>query len=195
MKLQLTNVSYEGPRLSSLEVLEGLPEEYRELLILINGFVQFAGGLHVRGICDGPDWHSLRHVWDGPLALHALYRVVTPEDVPFGQDALGDQFLLREGIVHRLYGETGEIETLNAGLNDFLATVQDDPIGTLSLEPLAQFYSEGGRLEPGQLLSVYPPFCTAESRNGVSLKAVPALERVEFLARFAQQIDSGTPEG
>ena len=188
MQLKLTNVSYEGPRLTHLSALEGLPEDYAELLAMINGFVQFGGGLHVRGAGDGPDWHVLATVRAVPLALHALYPAVTEDDLPFGQDVMGDQFLLRAGQVHRLYGETGELESLNVSLTDFLAAAQADPIGTLSLEPLAQFYHEGGTLEPGQLLNVYPPFCTEEAKAGVSLKAVPALERLRFLADFSRQI-------
>jgi hypothetical protein len=35
---------------------------------------------------------------------------------------------------------------------------------------------------------VYPPFCTAESSSGVSLKPIPALERIRFLADLAKQI-------
>ncbi|MBW3624143.1 MAG: SMI1/KNR4 family protein [Armatimonadetes bacterium] len=188
MKLQLTNVSYEGPKIAHLSQLEGLPEESRELLVLVNGFIQYAGGLHVRGVGEVPDWHSLHYVWDGPLALHARYPALTPEDVPFGQDALGDQFLLREDRVHRLLGETGDLVALNVTLYEFLAAAQADPIGYLSLEPLAQLYQEGGRLEPGQLLSATPPFCTEEAKAGVSLRAVPALERIAFLADFSRQI-------
>jgi hypothetical protein len=66
--------------------------------------------------------------------------------------------------------------------------VESDPIEYLSLQPLFQFQNEGGSLQPGQLLSVYPPFCTKESANGVSLKAIPTLERITFLADFAGQI-------
>jgi hypothetical protein len=51
-----------------------------------------------------------------------------------------------------------------------------------------QFQAEGGALEPGQLLNVYPPFCTAESGAGVSLAAVPVAERLPFLADLARQM-------
>jgi hypothetical protein len=49
-------------------------------------------------------------------------------------------------------------------------------------------------LKPGELLSVYPPFCTKESAAGVSLKAISASDRIGFLADFAKQI-SQLPEG
>ena len=72
----------------------------------------FDGGLHVHGACLDPGWHSLRHVLEGPEALYRLYSVLAPTDIPFAQDALGDQFILRQGIVHRLAAETGDLEAL-----------------------------------------------------------------------------------
>ena len=77
---------------------------------------------------------------------------------------------------------------------EFLEAATAHPLEFLSLQPLVQYTNEGGRVEPGQLLSVYPPFCTAESAKGVSVKAVPALECIRFLADFAAQIRS-VPEG
>lgn len=53
---------------------------------------------------------------------------------------------------------------------------------------LVQFRREGGELKPGELLSVYPPFCTKESGRGISLRAISASDRIGFLADFANQI-------
>jgi len=41
-------------------------------------------------------------------------------------------------------------------------------------------------------MPVYPPFCTRESADGVSLAAVPATECLDLLADFARQMP---PEG
>jgi hypothetical protein len=54
-----------------------------------------------------------------------------------------------------------------------------------------QFADDGGRLEPGRLLHVYPPFCTEEAANGVQLDAVPAAERLHFLTELARQMPGG----
>ena len=108
--------------------------------------------------------------------------------MPFAQDSLGDQWLLRDGRVVRLSGETGDIEPLEIGLRDFLAWVDGDPLETLGMHPLLQFQSDGGRLEPGQLINVYPPFCFKESADGVRMRAVPALEQIDFLANLARQL-------
>jgi hypothetical protein len=62
------------------------------------------------------------------------------------------------------------------------------------MESLLQLQNEGGELKPGELIHVYPPFCTKEAANGVSLKAVPSSEALLYLADFSKQI-SGLGEG
>ncbi len=192
MKLQY--LSYEGPQIDDGKMLEKLPADLRNLLQQINGFIQFEGGLHIRGACSSPEWHSLAGAWTGENALWRLFPSVEQTDVPFGQDALGDQFLLRDGTVHRLQSETGQIETLNCGLYDFLEAAQLDAVKFLSLEPLLQFLNDNGVLQPGQLLSAYPPFCITNAKDGVSLRAISSQERIASLASFAAQISS-LPEG
>src|SRR5262249_35554925 len=132
----------------------------------------------------------------GMHAFHRLYTTVLPEDVPFAEDCLGDQFLLRDGRVFRLAGETGELRALDIGLAGFFQAVQADPIEFLSLQPLLRFQHDGNMLEPGQLLAAYPPFCTKQAASGVHLAAIAASERRRFLADFAAQIrdvpDGGT---
>lgn len=110
-----------------------------------------------------------------------------PVTIPFAQDFLGDQFLLRSGYVFRLDGETGDLTELKIGWQDFLLAADKNPQEFLSLNLLAQFQGQGGILQPGQLLNVYPPLCTKESANGVRLRAIQALECIRFLAEFAAQ--------
>ncbi|QEH35273.1 hypothetical protein OJF2_38210 [Aquisphaera giovannonii] len=192
--LELNDVSFVGPPPDDDEVLERLPAELAGLLRQVNGFIQFGGGLHVRGACLGPPWHSLRDAWDGEHAFHRHYPNVRPGDVPFAEDCLGDQFLLRDGAVLRLRAETGELEAKGQDLFGFLRAAQADPRGSLSLEPLIRFEREGGELEPGQLLAAYPPFCTSEAADGVRLAAVPADERRRSLAVLAARIRD-VPDG
>lgn len=106
-------------------------------------------------------------------------------DVPFAEDALGDQFFLRGDNVWRLFAETDEAELISDSLNDFLASCEHDPVRFLALEPLLQLESEGHQLRPGELINAYPPFCTKEASDGVSLSAVGADERKYFLEQLA----------
>jgi hypothetical protein len=126
--------------------------------------------------------------------LHRLFPAVAPRDIPFAEDALGDQYLLRVGVVYRLSAEVGELKCLDVDLERFDAEVRADPVGYLSLEPLEEFRAQGGVLEPGQLLSVYPPFVMKESTAGRSYRAIATEERMRFLADFARQI-AEVPEG
>jgi hypothetical protein len=194
MHLDLPHQTYAGPPIDDDEILARVPEPLATALRTRNGVVAWQGGLHVRGACREPAWHSLRSAWEGPLALHVLYDEVAPGDVPFAEDALGDQFLLRDGAVLHLWAETGEIETVAADLEAWLAAVLADPQHTLSLEPLLAYLKAGRTLAPGQLLSAYPPFCVTQSAKGVDLKARDWLERRMFLAEIARQI-RGLPEG
>lgn len=186
--MELVDVTYQGPEIDDTDLLSELTGDLRGLLETINGFIQFHGGLHLRGACSKPDWHSLRLVWKGDEALHTKYESLTPSDIPFAQDCIGDQFLLREGKVFRLVGETGEIKAAASGLTSFLEAANADPLEYLQLQPLYQLHREGGKLEPGELILVYPPFCMKESTDGVSLRAVPALDLIDFHADFASQL-------
>ncbi|HEX9961810.1 MAG TPA: hypothetical protein VGB00_12805, partial [Pyrinomonadaceae bacterium] len=96
---------YAGSEITDVEILAKVPEDYRQLLTETNGFVLFDGGLHVRGAVLSPDWHSLRKVWLGDFALYKLFPAIEKTDVPFAQDCLGDQFVLRNGVVYKLDAE------------------------------------------------------------------------------------------
>lgn len=192
--MQLEHVTYTGPPLDDGDLLDRLPANLAGLLRQINGFIQFHGGLHVRGACREPDWHSLRDAWDGEAAFWRLYPEVRQADVPFAEDCMGDQFVLRDAVVHKLSAETGDAESLGVGLREFFEAVAADPVEYLSLHPLLQHQQDGGGLEPGQLLAAFPPFCTKESADGVSLAAIQAGERRRFLADLAAQLRE-VPEG
>ena len=174
-------VTFAGSAVDDPEVLSQLPEELTSMLRDTNGFVLFHGGLHVRGAVRSPAWHSIRAIMEGEEALHKLYASVMQTDIPFAEDCVGDQFVLRAGEVWCLQAETGDIENVASSLAIFWSLVAKDPYEILNFNPDL-------RLEPGQLLHAYPPFCTKESRAGVSLKPVPALELIRFHADFARQI-------
>lgn len=193
--MELEHITFQGPEIDLPEsFISRLPSNLVGLLKQINGYVQFHGGLHVRGLCTAPSWHSLAEAIDGSKPIHSFYPAVLASDVPFAQDCVADQFILRNGQVFKLYCETGELENLDVTFAGFFDAVAADPIEFLGLHPLMQFQSTGGALQLGEVLHVYPPFCTKESANGVSLRAVPANEALEFLADFSAQINA-VPNG
>jgi hypothetical protein len=156
----------------------------------LNGFIAFDGGFHLRGVCDVPAWHSLVEAWRGTSAIHRLFPTVRDSDLPFGQDCMGDQFILRDAVVHKLSAEGGELASMGLSFPEFFDRLTADPFEFLQLHPLIQFQRDGGRVEPGELLAAYPPFITKEAVNGVSLFAVSAEERISFLADMARQLST-----
>lgn len=176
MAFHFPGQTYPGAPLDDLEILERIPSEYAQLLALGNGFVAFGGALHVRGACTAPAWHSIRVTIEGPDALHRLFPALHPHDTPLGQDALGNQFVLRHGAVHRLRAAIGAVhvlEMLAPDLTAFLTRCLEDPVALLPLEPMHAFQAGGGRLAPGELLDL----------AGDAPRIVPALERIRELAR------------
>jgi len=186
--MDFDEIIYQGPSIDDDTIFAQLPAGLRSILEQGNGLIAYGGGLHIRGACLAPSWHALSSAWHGDTALFRAYPALLPTDIPFGQDAVGDQFVLRDEGVYRLDGETGELINLDQDLLGFFSDVVVDPTETLGLHPLQQFRSGDGVLLPGQLLSVYPPFCTAEAAAGVTLRAIGADERLAFLAQFSAQI-------
>jgi hypothetical protein len=140
MDLELGNITFRGPDFEvNSPVVDLLPANLVDLLTRINGFVQFGGGLHVRGVCAEPTWHSIAEVMVGPRALERQYEWVLPTNVPFAQDCMADQFLLRDGQVCKLQSETGKVHSLDLRLPQFFAAVEADPVGFLAMHPLLRF--------------------------------------------------------
>jgi len=185
--MKISGMTFTGPEVDDQPFLSLLPPELQQVLSKANGFILLHGALHVRGVCSEPEWHSLLNAWQGDMAFHKLYDAVTPNDIPFAQDCVGDQFLLRDGHVVRLLAETGEFEGVALDLRDFFAKAEADPEEFLSSAP-------DYPLEPGQLLHAYPPFCVKESESGSSLRSCPAREVILFHADFAKQI-AAVPDG
>lgn len=186
--MELNNVTYQGPPLDDPEILGKAPDSLKSLLNSLNGFVQFGGGLHVRGACICPEWHSLRRAWHGSASVHELFSSVSQDWVPFAEDCVGDQFLLKNEFVIRLSAETGAIENLEMSLLEFLENANSDPVNFLSMQPLLQYRHDHGDLPVGHLVHAYPPFCTKESAEGISLCAVPAWELHQFHSKFAKAL-------
>lgn len=170
------------------QVLLGeLPDDLRSVIASPAGFILHHGAIHFRGCVSRPEWHSLREAWHGERAFHRLYPGVFETDIPFAQDQMGDQYLLRGNVVFRLDAETGDVSRFASDLETFLAGIGDD---------ITEYLNVGldHELPPGRLLHAHPPFCMAESGRGASLRAVPADELILFHADLARQIRD-VPDG
>jgi hypothetical protein len=191
----MKGIIYTGDAITDHKLLAMLPKELQAFLRQHNGVVAYFGGLHIRGCCAEPGWHSLREAWQGEQALQKTYDSVLKNDIPFAQDCVGNQFLLRQGEVVFLDTETGEIAPLEVDFKHFLIGAEKYPVDALGLEPLRSFQQQGGVLQPGQLVSVFPPFCIAIN-GGMSqtLEAVAISERLAWLVNLYEKIKN-LPDG
>ena len=186
---------YTGGELTDLATFARLPVYLQAFLREQNGAVAYFGGLHLRGCVAEPTWHSLGAAWQGPAAFWRTYEDVLEADIPFGQDCVGNQFLLRGDAVLLLDTETGELADLEVDFKHFLFGVEKYPVDALGMEPLRGFQLQGGVLQPGQLLKVFPPFCIAiNSGKPPTLEAVGIADRLAWLADFYHKIKD-LPDG
>src|SRR5213075_2385002 len=123
--------TYRGPAIDDMSVAESIPQDIFAVLLDVNGFIAFDGAFHFRGICAEPSWHSLQQAWFGVSAVHRLFASIRSSDVPFAEDALGDQFVLRDDQVYRLQSETGVLLALEADMQDFLQMLVATPLELL----------------------------------------------------------------
>lgn len=189
----MKGILYTGGELTDLVSFARLPSYLQAFLREQNGVVAYFGGLHLRGCVQEPAWHALHTAWHSETAFWRTYAEVLETDIPFAQDCVGNQFLLRGDAVLFLDTETGELADLEVDFKHFLFGVEKFPLNALGMEPLRAFQQRGGKLEPGQLLSVVPPLCI-KSAVKPTLKPEPAAERLSFLASFYQQIKD-LPDG
>lgn len=192
--MKLRDITFSGSPLTDIVTLDKLPEELKRFLTVQNGVIAFNGGLHIRSCSENPLWNSLREYWTGERALFKTYDALRETDIPFGQDCVGDQFFLRENKVFRLFSETGDLENLQVDFKTFLEEANANPDEYLMLGPLKQFENSGQFLKPGELLNVFPLFCMAEAKNGITVRNISIEERMGFLKEVYQQIKN-IPDG
>lgn len=190
----MKGIIFQGCPIADAQTFALLPAYLQDFLRARNGVVAYFGGLHIRGCCQTPAWHNLGAAWNGEQAFWKLYRRVQPTDIPFAQDCVGNQFLLRGDAVLFLDTETGEVADLEVDFKHFLFGIEKFPLDALGMEPLRTFQQQGGVLAAGQLLSVYPPVCIQSATQEPTLKPLPVLERLAYLAAFYAQIKD-LPDG
>ncbi|MBC8082493.1 MAG: hypothetical protein H7Z21_04720 [Hymenobacter sp.] len=192
----MKGILYTGDELADLATFARLPVYLQAFLRERNGVVAYFGGLHIRGCVTEPAWHSLDAAWQRETAFWRTYDDVLEADIPFGQDCVGNQFLLRGDAVLLLDTETGELADLEVDFKHFLFGVEKYPLDALGMEPLRDFQLNGGVLRPGHLLRLYPPVCVASAQARSRVQPQPAAERLRWLADFYRQIKelpSGQP--
>jgi len=193
MLLDLPQLTFSGPPIDDPATLTRLPSLLAAALRGRNGVIAYGGGLHVRGACREPAWHSLRAAWEGPNAFHALYPGVQSTDIPFAEDAFGDQFLVRAGAVVRLEAEWGGIVEVSVSVERFFASLVADANSVLGFDPRQVLAALAAPLAPGQLVQAFPPF-VLKTEAKVQLHPVLTDQLRRSLAILADEL-RGLPDG
>jgi hypothetical protein len=192
-EIHLKDVSWVGPPIDDLEILDLCPPGLRDLLGKVNGFIQFKGAFHVRGASAAPAWHSLRNALQGPLSFCSLYPEIKPGDVPFAEDALGDQYFLRGDLVMVLQSESGDVKPTGVNFHGFMLKLQDERASSIDLGDDSVLGTGKYRIQPGELLGVWPPYVMKHD-GAFSMKPQPTLHHRLFLADLAEDIRT-IPDG
>lgn len=179
------NVCYSGPEIDDFETFDLLPKYLRDFFLKKNGFVIRTGVFHIRGCVIEPKWHSLKEIWHGECKLSDLYQSININDIPIGQDCLGNQFFLRKNIIHLLDSEIDEVENLKIDFCQFIEEMND-----LTDEELDVKKMQNITLAPGQLISSDPPLAF-KSPIGYSFKAIDALEQIKNLSKLSKILKKG----
>ncbi len=187
MSMKLQGVTYRHSIIEDWTTFKATPARFQDFLKQTNGIIAFKGGLHIRGCCHEPAWHSIDHYISGQVAFWKIYPDVLDIDIPFAQDCMGDQFLFRGEKVYKLSLETGILSFFDYDFYGFLEAIDNNPIEFLGMYPLVQHEMDGKELLPGQLLQAYPPLCLNIPGSVISLEAVPAEEQIVFLENLYKQ--------
>ena len=187
MSLEFKNITYTGGPINDTGTFEILPDYLQQFYLKQNGLICFDGALHIRGCVQNPIFHSLNEFWFGKHALADLFSSITKNDIPFAQDFLGDQYLIRGNEIIHLQSEFDEIENLRISFEEFIARSIQNTNNFLLTEPLRFYLKSNSKLVPGQLLSVFPPYCI-ETESERHFGAVDAIEHLHYLSDLARQI-------
>ncbi|RYD31964.1 MAG: hypothetical protein EOP85_22225 [Verrucomicrobiaceae bacterium] len=186
--MEIEDTTWKAGGTTDHALLAELPAELQAIIGPSGGFILHHGAIHFRGCVAEPEWNSLRAAWQGETSLASLYPVIGAADIPFAQDQMGDQYLLRGETVLRLDAETGELAPFAESLLKFMEGIGND---------IQEYLNVGlaHELEPGKGLLAYPPFCMKESgEDNATLNPVPVSELILFHADLARQI-ANLPEG
>jgi hypothetical protein len=162
---------------------------HRALLERENGGYFFGGALHLFGACAAPAWHSLA-AWNAPDLWRGSYGGLADGLVLFGEDAFGDQlgYSGLGGEVVRFEAEVGRAAPAAPHFAAWLEALLEAPEAVLPVRWVEEQARIGKPAAPGSQLYAYPPFAAVESRDGVTVGVVDAVEAMRVRGELARQI-------
>ncbi len=184
----MAQYAFQGPAIDDNEILSLLPSEYGEFLQTTNGCIFPDSWIHIRGACRYPTWHSIRTAATGARSIRASFPSLRPDDCPFGQDAFGNQFVLRGGHVFRLDGETGKLTPLDLPFSEFPDRAHSEPARLTNYEFVRHFFNRGLFIEPGELLNISPPLIGHAQVEHTSFRPVAVEDQLMWLSQLSASV-------
>jgi hypothetical protein len=162
---------------------------HRRLLEICNGAFLYGRALHFFGACARPPWHSLAQ-WNARETWRDAYRDLTDGLIFFAEDAFGDQFAYtgRGGEVVVFEAELGKVVHAAPTFMLWIESILAAPESLLPIELLKGERAAGKNLQAGSQLFAYPPLFSVESREGVEIGHVDAIEAMRFRGQLALQV-------
>ncbi len=164
-----------------------------ELLGRRNGFYAFAGALHVRSATTSGAEIGLAD-WNDPALWRSGYGALGDEWCCFAEDAFGGQFACRDSAVATFDPESGEVEMMATGIEDWAdQMLQNHEV--LTGWPLAQAWQAlNGSLATGRRLIPKIPFVLGGEFVIENLYDADTVLSLRYRADIAQQI-AKVPDG
>lgn len=162
-------------------------KELEELLGRKNGFYAFESALHLLpSNCENAPMDIER--WNNGGLWREEYDGVADGFLFFAEDAFGEQFALRDGMVYRFDGENGAAEEMANSLEDWASLILDGYEYETGYPLAHEWQMLNGTLMPGERLLPKVPFVIGGAYKIENLYAGDPVERMRLRAFIWKQI-------
>ena len=173
--------------------LHDVSRAFFEMLCSGNGFVAFESALTVFPFGDADSEVELT-AWNDRRGWMSGYSAIDSQDIFFGQDVFGNQFVLNAQGIRTFDPETGEFEALSASLKEWAGLILDD-YDYMTGYPVAHAWqSKHGKLNLGEVLCPKIPFVLGGEYHIDNLFVTSATRSMRLRSDLAKQL-ANAPDG
>lgn len=168
-------------------------DELARMLESKNGWYAFESALHVFPMGSAGDTvDGVR--WNAPDLWKCDYGAI-PDIYCFAEDIFGDQFCIHNDTICTFESETGAVEYMADGIEQWCAMILDD-YHVLTGYPIAhEWQAMHGALQEGNRLLPIVPFVGGGEFSVTNLRSVDAIEAMKYrgaIARLIRDLPDGT---
>lgn len=188
-------LSSEAPKLSK-ELLRccasQLADEYARLLQRKNGFFAFESALHFLSASKHAKGYDVQS-WNDEHGWVAAYGDAVSGCLFFAEDVFGEQFVLKDGAVHRFDPETAKFTAVADSLDEWARVILEDYRTETGYEVAHAWQTQHGPLGLHQRLVPKTPFILGGDYAVDNVMALDAKKGMELRADIWRQIKDLPP--